>query len=87
MSFSALRAQVEALRAQRELVDFGDRKPPELPFEFAQLQISHRRRRSLARVAAVLAEIDGRGRPNFAHFSQASELVIGPMDELRQLFA
>jgi predicted ATPase with chaperone activity len=58
-----------------------------LPEHFDTLDLSHRRRQSLLRVARGLADLEGSARVTFRHFDRAADLVITPMVSLSQLFA
>lgn len=58
-----------------------------MPEWLGQMELSHRRSRSLLRVARGLADMDSSVRIKEAHLLTASELVINPMETMKRLFA
>ena len=58
-----------------------------IPEWIDKLEFSHRRRRSLLRVARGLADLEESKKTLDSHFEEAYQLVISPMDSLKRLFA
>jgi len=61
--------------------------PQNIPVWVQGLEVSHRRRRSLLRVARGLADLRGSPTVEDLDFNEAYQKVIAPMETLRQLFA
>jgi magnesium chelatase family protein len=59
----------------------------EIPEWVKELPLGYRRWRSLRRVARGLADMERCGTLESRHFSQAYELVVTPMQKLREVFA
>ncbi|MBX3023255.1 MAG: ATP-binding protein [Bdellovibrionales bacterium] len=62
-------------------------EPTKEPDWLGDLELSHRRTRSLLRVARGLADLEGSVRVLDSHLQRASKLVITPMETLKRLFA
>lgn len=93
VSFSQMREWVHRLSEfarKREPVEFGvSRKATHLESytQYSELQISHRRRQSMLRIARALADFEEEYEVKDRHLAQAAELTQAPMDSLRQIFA
>ncbi len=72
--------------AAHEFSKLAARERYEGPDWTANLDINHRRRRSVALVARGLADLDRSLRVQPRHAREAFDLVVLPMEKLRQVF-
>lgn len=77
----------EQVKAAREFAQSRGNETQPIPDWVAQLELSHRRRDALLRVARGLADREQKIRVQDEHYSQAFAFVEKPMADIRQLFA
>jgi magnesium chelatase family protein len=85
-----LRSWSEAQGEVQRLRQFARKHPAEVPLLpewIQQLELSHRRRAAVLRVARGLADWDECPQVQPQHFGEAHDWVVKPMEVLRQLFA
>lgn len=59
----------------------------DLPEWIASMALSHRRRRAVLRVARALADGEESREIQYPHFAEAYDLVVQPMEAVKQIFA
>ncbi len=78
---------VDRVAEARDFARSRTEEPEELPEWTEDFALSHRRRRSMARVARGLADLEGSEKIYGRHTQEAFALVVTPMHKLREIFA